>query len=240
MSITVDSSTPVLATNVASTQLITTASFSPPANTLLVAMYMGLEAYPVTSITNTGTSLSWSSLVTVLGPDSDADCEIWVAYNSASQSGITVTANWATSTPVALMALGLVVLNGAASTQNGPTVTAASYSGSNSLSITRNGNSAIGSFGIAATSLRTVSAQTPNGGCTDVFNGNTYQNNMTSGSSGSQIGLISSSATSDTTTAIALGSGSFSGEHTGVAAEILPGGGGGGPTLWTPQYGPAM
>lgn len=142
----VDSSTPAVTSVPSSSTSATTASFTPPAGSVLF-LFVSVDGsasstQSVTSVTNTGTSLNWTRLaqsnaksVGVLG----GTAEIWYAPNPYIQGAITVTANFAISTGGSTTPDGLlqaVVFTGAAAVQNGATNTANSTSGTPSVALT--------------------------------------------------------------------------------------------------------
>lgn len=96
MAIAIDSSTPALVASAASTQ--TTAAFSPPGGSLLVAC-SGWEALSTNNATitmsNTGTGLTWTQRVRRDSRESGAVegiATIYTAVCTAAQTGITVSA----------------------------------------------------------------------------------------------------------------------------------------------------
>lgn len=113
MAIAIDASSPAIVLTTADP--VTTASFSPPANTLLVAcVFVENSTDPAISISNTGTSLTWTqrALRTTAEAGSNAgEVAIYTAPNTNSQSGITVTASITGVTSVA--AIKVYVLTGA-------------------------------------------------------------------------------------------------------------------------------
>jgi hypothetical protein len=90
MAVTIDGSTPSIV-GVNNGSSITTGSFSPPANSLLVAC-IGRFATGTVTMSNTGTSLSWTLRV------DNSLVRIYTAANASSQSNITVTFNNTVST----------------------------------------------------------------------------------------------------------------------------------------------
>lgn len=96
MPIAVDATTPALVSGTSSTQ--TTAAFSPPASTLLVAC-VAFEAAgnagATITLSNTGTGLTWTQRARRDGNDSGGNtgiAAIYTAPNNGSQAGITVSA----------------------------------------------------------------------------------------------------------------------------------------------------
>ena len=83
MALAIDSSTPAVVSG--ATETITTASFSPPAGSLLVAVLMGFDSAD-RAPTNTGTALTWT-----LRKDDGLTTRIYTAANASAQTGITVT-----------------------------------------------------------------------------------------------------------------------------------------------------
>src|SRR6266550_1698450 len=101
MAIALDASTPAATTIVKASTSQASASFSPPANSLIL-VFFGLQvvdsvtAQSVSAVTNTGTSLTWTRKVLAnhSGSSPGGSAEIWWAFNTAAQTGITVTANF--------------------------------------------------------------------------------------------------------------------------------------------------
>ena len=96
MPIAIDASSPALTSGTGSTR--TTAAFSPPARSLLVACIafeaVGMPEATLT-VSNTGTSLTWTARVRRDSRESGANSGIaalYTATNANAQSGITVTA----------------------------------------------------------------------------------------------------------------------------------------------------
>lgn len=96
MAIAIDASSPALVSGASSTQ--TTASFSPPGGTLLVACaaFEALSTANATiTLSNTGTALTWTQRARRDGNDSGGNqgiAAIYTAPNFGGQSGITVSA----------------------------------------------------------------------------------------------------------------------------------------------------
>jgi hypothetical protein len=122
--ITLDPSTPSQAvlTDGAGRQAITSASFSPPANTLIAVAYNQSFAtvgpQPTMTFSSTGNTLSWSEPVHVWQSSLTALVSIAYAWNASAQSGITVTAT-PNATYTGSSDMQVFVLNGAAQTQTG-------------------------------------------------------------------------------------------------------------------------
>jgi hypothetical protein len=117
------SNTAHVASNVTSQ---TTAAFSPPANSVIfVAVAMIAPVIDsITSVTNTGTALTWSLLRRGSGSGYGM-AEVWWAANPSAQTNITVTANFASASFTLSGGCGIMrtlVFTGAASTQNGASV----------------------------------------------------------------------------------------------------------------------
>ena len=100
MALAHDASSPaavtLLATSTPGVETGTTASFSPPAASLLTCRYIfqgnTTSALAVTTPTNTGTALTWNSAGTqAQGGGFSGYVAIYWAYNTNSQTGITVT-----------------------------------------------------------------------------------------------------------------------------------------------------
>jgi hypothetical protein len=110
---------------------VTSASFSPPAASIIevvvIADGAATSTQSVTSITNSGTALTWQLLVqanTALSaiPGLGGTVETWWAYNDVAQTGITVTANFAHSSVGTVSPGGMLqvlVFTGAAASQGG-------------------------------------------------------------------------------------------------------------------------
>jgi hypothetical protein len=169
MAIAVDTSTPALKTNSATTAVSN--SFSPPANSLLVIVYMSPNTTTISSITDSlGGHLTYTLRK---GNHGTGDCntEIWVADCPSSQTGMTVTATLGVSV---YGTIGIVVLTGAiaAASQTGATNNASSFGAAptSSVTTTANGSLVIGTFG---TRLGTTPAAGIPGGQTDTFGSST-------------------------------------------------------------------
>ncbi len=113
MAIAIDASSPAIVLTAADP--VTTASFSPPANTLLVACVF-VENTTDTAITlsNTGTALTWTERrrrTTAEAGVNAGQIAIYTAPNVSAQAGITVTASVASVTSNA--AIKVYVLTGA-------------------------------------------------------------------------------------------------------------------------------
>jgi hypothetical protein len=124
-----DPATPAATPVPSSVPSVTSPSFSPPAGTVVYAVFsMDSDSYTgqvtsVSSITNTGTALTWN----LLGRSNDYSSvaggflEVWWAYNPASQSGITATANFNEATKAVAAPVGdfqILVVDHAASVQS--------------------------------------------------------------------------------------------------------------------------
>lgn len=100
MAIALDASTPAATTIVKAATSQASASFSPPANSLIV-VFIGLQAVDsasaqsVSAMSNTGTSLTWTRKVLAnhSGTAPGGSAEIWSAFNTSLQT-ITITANF--------------------------------------------------------------------------------------------------------------------------------------------------
>lgn len=217
MSIAVDSSTPAFVPFANGSATATTASFSPPANSLLVAMYMnGYDEALASAPTNTGTALTWNQLATY-SQGGDVLATMLVAYNTSAQTGITVTATSSSALTSANVAyLGVAVLTGASSTQNGPVTQAGGGATATvTTTITRNANSVTGSVGLAAFCTRNTAAPTVTNG-SDSFGSQSFVATAPQYSF-----CLIGPATTDGTTAITLGTSDVY-EFAVAAAEILP------------------
>jgi len=101
MAIALDASTPAATTIVKASTSQASASFSPPANSLII-VFFGVQAVDsasaqsVSAVTNTGTALTWTRKVLAnhSGSSPGGSAEIWWAFNTAAQTGITVSANF--------------------------------------------------------------------------------------------------------------------------------------------------
>jgi hypothetical protein len=124
---TEDASTPaVVRSNEVNAPSITTAAFSPPAGSWLVACINCVDisnAVNVT-VTNTGTALTWTNPVSIKqdpnGNGTGNYSAIFIAFNASAQANITVTAhNSDQSLGTSLIQLGLRVVTGANANQTG-------------------------------------------------------------------------------------------------------------------------
>ena len=143
MTVALDGSTPARfldAGTVSPVESWTTASFSPPANTLLVLHLGGNpsgtgQTPTFNTPTNTGTALTWVQH----GNSNNASgggAVVWFAWNTNAQSSITVTGKitWSTATGTANSVAGwLDVQNGAKSDQS-----TAAFAGSTGVATTSN------------------------------------------------------------------------------------------------------
>jgi len=105
----VDASTPVMANVGRAVNSVSTAAFSPPANTMLYAAFSIDSPYiaepgqtyvanpHLASITNTGNHLTWTFMANESTNTTRVGgyVEVWRAYNASAQSSITVTGNFA-------------------------------------------------------------------------------------------------------------------------------------------------
>lgn len=113
MAIAIDGSSPAIVTTTADP--VTTASFSPPASTVLVAcVFVENSTDQAITMSNTGTALTWTQHVirtTAEAGSNSGEIAIFTAPNTAGQAGITVTATVATVSSYA--AIKVYVLTGA-------------------------------------------------------------------------------------------------------------------------------
>ncbi len=147
MAIAIDASSPAIVTTTADP--VTTASFSPPASTLLVAcVFVENSTDQAITVSNTGSALTWTQRVirtTAEAGSNSGEVAIFTAPNTGAQAGITVTASVASVSSYA--ALKVYVLTGASltspvgttgegnSTTNNVTVTAYTSTVNNSRGI---------------------------------------------------------------------------------------------------------
>ena len=99
MAIAIDASTPaVLASSAAWTSAQTTAAFSPPANALLVALVVGdgaasgaTTAAVTDSLAGAWTLRKRQNTASTTAPTVGGTAEVWVKYQTAAQSNMTVS-----------------------------------------------------------------------------------------------------------------------------------------------------
>jgi hypothetical protein len=183
--VTVDASSPaqvVTATN--TTASISTAAFSPPANTVIaVAISSNSSAAAQTfTVSSTGTALTWVKAKQqdfTTDSSSGSASAVYYAVNASAQSGITVAVS-VSDTTNARHAVRVLVLNGVdTATPTGSTAGATPIgTGTFSVSLTR---TRTGSLAVAASSDWTANGA-PTGGT--VTNQQTYTNADLSGSTG--------------------------------------------------------
>jgi len=88
VALALDASTPSMVKG--TTNPVTTASFSPPAGSLLFAICEADETNTF-SVSNTGTALTWSSIGVSTNQSGQGSIMVFWAYNDSAQSGITVS-----------------------------------------------------------------------------------------------------------------------------------------------------
>lgn len=129
MGILLDASTPAHTAIGAVATTVTSASFNPPAASIIEVVVVvdgfATDSQSVTSISNTGTALTWRFLQRAnrhsVADGIGGSSEVWWAYNDAAQTGITVTANFAFSSAEAHSPSGMLqilVFTGAAPDQS--------------------------------------------------------------------------------------------------------------------------
>lgn len=126
MAIAEDASTPAVARSTANsaTQTLATAAFSPPAASLLVAVFtsvLSFDTTPATMAISDSASGAWASGINIKGTNR-CQVTIWHSYRAAAPGSITVTANKG-DTNTSDTQLTVRVLTGAASSQSGATST---------------------------------------------------------------------------------------------------------------------
>lgn len=138
MAITEDASTPASVQSVTTTAA--TATFSPPANTLLVACCaFGSSGSGTTTGAITDTSLNAWTLGIRTNVSGDGSAEIWYFYLNSAPATLVVTATGTSSTAPTL--LSVRVLNGAKSSQAGAaTSTSSTTTPSSSITTTTTGS----------------------------------------------------------------------------------------------------
>lgn len=131
MALAIDASTPAIAAGAANATSITSAAFSPPANSVIVVCVLadgpGTTVQSVSGMTdNLGSHLGWALITGSQGNESNAalgGCtEIWYASCPSAQTSMTVTATFAHATSGGHSpdsAILPIVFTGAATTQNG-------------------------------------------------------------------------------------------------------------------------
>jgi hypothetical protein len=137
MAITESGTAPAVVTNNTATTF-TTATFSPPANSLIVALVSldGNGSTPTTGTVTDSGSHTWTRLIRANATGGvGGAAEVWVLYTSTGLTNITVTVT-ATGGTTPGGQLAVKVLLGASSTQTGATATVASNSATASASIT--------------------------------------------------------------------------------------------------------
>lgn len=174
MALGVDPSTPAVVQMTSGTSQAS-ASFSPPAYSLLVLMFGMGGASSITGMVNSvtdtsvGGPLTWHKLQQVKY-SSNVDAEIWCAYCMTAQTGMTVTPSWTSSSLLNGM-VGVIVLTGAASVQNG--VVASTNTPSGTITSGVPGTTA-GSMIVAMISTAQATGPTIPANQTDIFNGQTF------------------------------------------------------------------
>jgi hypothetical protein len=183
--IAVDSSTPAMKFVSTASTAWSSNSFSPPANSLLVAVIGaasgGVTTPSVTSMSDSlGSHLTWTKYNNI-NTFTDTETEIWWAYTASAQTGMTATVNWNVSSDGAV---GVIVFTGAKSSQSGAaTGTNSSGAGTPSKAITTTANNSLVMGAVSNWNSGTVTPTIP-AGQGDVFNGNTYFVNNTIHDSG--------------------------------------------------------
>lgn len=158
------------------TNTITSVSFTPAANSLMVVATgcgnaTGVTATGVTVTDNSGDGVSWTQLVrkTVAG---SADASVWVKDAGSSPVGRTVTVTMAPST---MQDVGLTVrqFTGAApaASQTGATNTNSGNVATVSVTPTATGSQIVGAFGDTGTTVTANSATTLYGQTNDTVDG---------------------------------------------------------------------
>jgi hypothetical protein len=216
MAIAIDNSTP--APVAVSATSGTTATFSPPANSLLVIGSGNAEPYRVTGVSDNlgGGALTYSNLAFKFSVFSDTYGEIWAAYSTPAQTNMTVTVTYANAATLAVFFVA--VLTGAAPTQNGATGSGTNSSTTPSAAVTTTANN---SLVIGAAGTRSAGAPTPNSGQTNTFGTRTF---AAANSGDEQWMQTTTSPTSASGTVVTIGDTITSAEWAMVAVEILAAG----------------
>ena len=173
MTITIDASTPAPSTTASTVSTLTSASFTPPANSLVVIATasaantnVGNNLASVSDGTNTYTLLAWAAQAT------SVNAALSCHYYASSPGAITVTATF-NFAPAQGIDLVPIVLTGVAAIQNGAVATdgAGAQEGSGATpSVTVNAT-AVGSMIIAAhANFTSGTSPTPSGDQSITFN----------------------------------------------------------------------
>lgn len=122
-------------------QTVTTAAFSPVANSLIVALVMsnGFASSAMTTLVTDSGSHTWTMIKRSNAFDSAVQggcAEVWVCYTVPSLSGITVTSAQQGAGVNNGMQLTTKVLTGANSTQNGATASTGGVAANPTLALT--------------------------------------------------------------------------------------------------------
>jgi len=177
----IDGSTPAAVSTNASVASLTTASFTPPLNSLLVVIFgTGWSATGISSPSNTGGGVTWNGAVAVSETANNSGAAVWLGTVTTSAS-MTVTCNPASA--IGQWGFGVAVVTGQAASPAGatnvstsgngiPTCTIASLTGSNSLVLAGIGNATNGTIG------------TPGTGQSITWNGHSFGYNSGGGGSG--------------------------------------------------------
>ena len=177
MALAIDASTPAFASQATGAASITSASFSPPSNSLLVigVGHSGSGFISATAMTDSlGSHLTYTDAVGVVEGGNHAYSDFWIAPVGSAPGAMTVTASWTGSAAFG-DAMGILVLTGAAVSQVGAaqnTATAASgtpAAPSVAVTTTANGSWVFG----FVTNSTSATAPTIPGGQTDTFNAQT-------------------------------------------------------------------
>ena len=141
MALAIDASTPAPTSVGVDVTSVTSASFSPPAGSVIVLAYAdgadsGASAHSISSVTDSlGSHLTWNFLVrsnTVSSGSLSGTCEFWYASCPSSQTNMTVSVTLNNTTNNTTSPVGCmlpIVFTGADTTQNGATGTASSTTG---------------------------------------------------------------------------------------------------------------
>lgn len=219
MAVTEDASQPA-SVNTDTGTTITTAAFSPPANTLLLAVIAsnGVAGTATTCTVSDSGSHTWTlyKRQNTNTASAGGSCEVWGCYTSSALSGITVNAHQTAGTANGIL-LSVKVLNGASSTQPGAVAGKESDSSAptQSLTTTQTGSYVYGSLAdfsgtatFTANSSTTIMTQH-----SDTTNNNTYVTCKASASTGTP-GATTYGFTAPATCA-----------YNFALVEVLPGGG---------------
>lgn len=217
MAIVEDASSPAAVHSTAGTGPYTTAQFSPPANSLIVAM-IGADggASTVTAALSDSGSHTWSLLKrqnTASGGAVGGTAEIWCLYTASGLTNITATATMSGSTAAGAN-LVVKVLTGAASTQTGATQGASGTGSSTanlSITTTTNGAHVYG----AVINYANSTAYTANGSSTII-------DGLSDSTNGDWYAAWKASADVGTPGATTLGFTNTSANFNIAAVEILP------------------